>query len=89
MPGLIRQLELDRPPGLLLDHGRAIPHPAADGYVIDLHRDKIAAAQLAVDREIEQREIALATFKLEPNPEQPVMILSEPGVGYVLECPVS
>jgi two-component system KDP operon response regulator KdpE len=25
--------------------------------------------------------------KLEPNPETPVHILSEPGVGYVLECP--
>ena len=25
--------------------------------------------------------------KLEPNPDQPVFILSEPGVGYVLECP--
>jgi len=25
--------------------------------------------------------------KLEPNPEQPAYILSEPGVGYVLECP--
>ena len=25
--------------------------------------------------------------KLEPDPERPVHILSEPGVGYVLECP--
>jgi two-component system KDP operon response regulator KdpE len=25
--------------------------------------------------------------KLEPNPETPVHILSEPGVGYVLDCP--
>ena len=27
--------------------------------------------------------------KLEPNPEQPAYILSEPGVGYVLECPAA
>ncbi|MGD9893437.1 MAG: response regulator transcription factor [Dehalococcoidia bacterium] len=27
--------------------------------------------------------------KLEPNPETPVHILSEPGVGYVLDCPAS
>jgi two-component system KDP operon response regulator KdpE len=25
--------------------------------------------------------------KLEPNPDQPILIRSEPGVGYVLECP--
>jgi DNA-binding response OmpR family regulator len=25
--------------------------------------------------------------KLEPNPDQPTLILSEPGVGYVLDCP--
>ena len=25
--------------------------------------------------------------KLEPNPDRPAYILSEPGVGYVLECP--
>jgi len=27
--------------------------------------------------------------KLEPDPEHPVHILSEPGFGYVLECPVA
>jgi two-component system KDP operon response regulator KdpE len=25
--------------------------------------------------------------KLEPDPEQPTLIISEPGVGYVLDCP--
>src|SRR4051794_4950605 len=68
---LLGDLELDWPPRLLLDHGGAIPHPAADGYVVDLQRDEIAAAQLAVYREIEQREIALPALKLKPNPDRP------------------
>ena len=68
---LLRHFELDRPPGLLLDHGGAIPHPASDVYVIDLQRDEIAAAQLAIDREIEQSEVALPTLQLKPDPNCP------------------
>ena len=58
-PCLLGDFELDRPPGLLLDHGRAIPRPAGDAHVIYPQGDKIAAAQFAVDRKVEQSEITL------------------------------
>jgi hypothetical protein len=70
-PRLFGDFELDRPAGLLLDHGRAIPHRAADTHVIDPQGDQIAAAQLAVDRQVEQREIALSNLKLKPDPDGP------------------
>src|SRR5215472_4866182 len=34
-PGLLGDLKLNRPPGLLLDHGRAIANAPADEYVVD------------------------------------------------------
>ena len=65
-PRVIRDLELDGPAGFLLDHGTAVPHPAAGAYVVDLQRHEIAAAQLAVYRQVEQSEVALLTLKLKP-----------------------
>jgi hypothetical protein len=76
-PGLLRDLELDRPPGLLLDHGPAVPHPATGAHVLDLYRDEIAATQLAVDREVEQGEVALPTLKLKPDPDCPHLLRLE------------
>jgi hypothetical protein len=76
-PRLFGNFELDRPAGFLLDHGRAIPHLAADAHVIDPHGDQITAAQLAVDPEIEQREIALPTLKLKPDPDCPDILRPE------------
>jgi hypothetical protein len=68
---LLGDLELDRPPGLFLDHRPTVPHPAAGAYVINLQHDEVAAVQLAIDREVEQGEVALATLKLKPDPELP------------------
>ena len=70
-PRLLRDLELDRPPSLLLDHGPAVPHPATGAHVLDLQRDEIAAAQPAVDRELEQGKVALPTLQLKPDPDCP------------------
>jgi hypothetical protein len=43
----------------------------ARGDVIDPKIDEIAAAQLAVDGEIEERQIALAAFHLKPDTNGP------------------
>jgi hypothetical protein len=43
----------------------------------DLQRDEIAAAQLAVDREVEQGKIALATLKLKLDPDCPDLLRLE------------
>src|ERR1700704_2567685 len=72
-----RRRRRSRPAGLFLDHRPPIAHPAAGAHVIDLQRDEIAAAQLAVDREVEQGEIALATLKLKPDPDRPDLLRLE------------
>ncbi|MGA8403115.1 MAG: hypothetical protein WB697_24750 [Stellaceae bacterium] len=64
-------LELDRPAGLPLDDRRPILHPAPDADITDPKPHEVAAPELIVDREVEQREIAFALFKLEPNADGP------------------
>src|SRR4051794_857533 len=76
-PRLLRDLELDWSPGLLLDHGPAVSHPATGAHVLDSYRDEIAAAQLAVDGEVEQGKVALSTLKLKPNPDCPDLLRLE------------
>src|SRR5262249_5504178 len=70
-PGLLRNFELDRPPGFPLDHGGPLPRPATGAHVLDFQRDEVAAAQLAVDRQVEQGEVALLTPQVEAGPELP------------------
>jgi hypothetical protein len=69
--GLVSYLELDRSAGLLLNHGRSVLHPPADAYIVDLESHDIATPQLAVDRKIEQREVAFAPLQLQPDPYRP------------------
>jgi hypothetical protein len=66
-PGLLGDLKLNRPPGLLLDHGRAIANSPAGEYVAD----EVAAPKLAVDGQIEHRKIALAALQLQANTNCP------------------
>ena len=55
LAGLLRHLEPDGLSSLLLSHGRPIDRIAARCDVLDLERDDIAAAQLAVYGKIEHR----------------------------------
>jgi hypothetical protein len=64
-PGLLGDLELNRPGGLLLDHGRTIANLPAGEYVVDPQPHQIAAPELAVDGQIEHRKIALTTQRPE------------------------
>ena len=52
-PGLLRDFELDRPPGLFLYDGAPFSDPAAGANIVTFELDEIAAAELAVDRKIE------------------------------------
>src|SRR5258708_37273089 len=63
LPRLLCQLETDRATGLLLADRCSIECVAVGGHVIDAHRDDIAAAQFAVDGEVEQCEIARAALR--------------------------
>jgi hypothetical protein len=66
----LRQLEA-YPAGLTLAHVGAVDGVAIGCHVIDAKRYEIAAAQLAVDRQIEQRQVARTTFQLKLGSDQP------------------
>jgi hypothetical protein len=55
---------------------RAVHRVAARGYVIDTNRDDVTAAQLAVDRQVEERKIALVALDLELRSDRPDMARS-------------
>jgi hypothetical protein len=56
---------------LLLHDDRARDDSIAMSDIANARLHEIAAAQLAVDRQIEQRELALAIARLEANPYRP------------------
>ena len=53
LPGLLCQFKLDRVPGFLLAHRGAIDGVTSGRNVLDADTDHVAAAQLAVNGEIE------------------------------------
>jgi hypothetical protein len=55
---LLRQLELHGSASFPLHDDGACSDSSALGDITDTQRDKITAAQLAIDAEIEQREVA-------------------------------
>ena len=69
--GLLGDLELHRSLGLLLhDHG-PVGDPGIVGDVPNPKSNQIAPAQLAVDRQVEQRQIKILVGQLEPDPDVP------------------
>src|SRR5215510_3993020 len=70
---LVRQLEPNRSPGLPLPNGCTIHRIATRRHVVDPNRDNVAATQLAVDRQIEQCEVAFTALHLQFGPDRPDM----------------
>ena len=68
-PSLLRQFELDRPAGLLLDDRCAVAQSAADAHIVDLQTDEVAPPQFAVDRQVEHREVPFARLDLKAGPD--------------------
>ena len=64
LPGLLGDLEPDRNASLFLADRGTINGVSMRGDVVDLERDDIAAAQLAVDGEVEHRQVARSPFDL-------------------------
>ena len=81
LAGLFRQFKSDGPPGLFLAHGRAIDRIAIRSYVFDPDSDDITASQLAVDRQIEHRQIAGSLLDLELGLNRPDMFLTVRWLG--------
>jgi len=48
-PGLLGDLKLNRPTGLLLDHRRSIANFSAGEYVVDPQPHQVTTPELAVD----------------------------------------
>jgi len=65
---LFRQLEPDWAASFLLPDRRAVESVPIRGDVIDAHRHDVTASKLAVDREVEQGEIARSPFNLQFRP---------------------
>jgi hypothetical protein len=66
---LLRDFKTDRPTCFLLPNCRSVEGVAVRRHII--HRYDIAAAQLAIDCEIKQCEVARALFDLELCPNRP------------------
>jgi hypothetical protein len=90
LAGLFGQLEADRMSGLLLSYGGTVERvsirPIAQEArlrrdIVDANRDQVAAAQLAVDCEIEQREIARTVLELQLGPDRPDVARPERRLG--------
>jgi hypothetical protein len=69
--GPFGNFELTRPARLFLNDGCAVSNTAASADIVDLWSDEITASELAIDGEIEQREVTRSLLELEPHPNCP------------------
>jgi hypothetical protein len=74
LPCLLRQLKPDWPTGFLLANCRAIDCIPTRCNILDTKCDDIAAPQLAVDCEIEHRQVAYPPVHLQPGTDRPDML---------------
>jgi hypothetical protein len=74
---MLGQLEPDGLPGLPLAHNRAVDGLSMRSNVLDLQADHVATAQLAVDRQVEYRQVACSPLDLELGPDRPDVLRSE------------
>lgn len=81
LPGLIRQLELDRPPGLLMPDGRTIDRIAIRSDIFDPQGDDVATTQLAVDGKVEKGKVAGPSFDQEPGSDRPELVWPQRRFG--------
>jgi hypothetical protein len=88
LAGVLGRLEHHRPAGLLLAHGRAGNGEALRRNVGDPQGDQVAAAQLAVDAEVEQRQIADAAGQLQCIADGPDMFQPQRRFGADQLAPV-
>src|SRR5262245_21721875 len=59
------QLEANRAAGLALPNTGAVKGVAVGGHIVHAKRHQIAPAQLAVDRQIEERQVADAPLQMQ------------------------
>jgi hypothetical protein len=74
---LLGDLEPHRKTGCVLPNGRTVDGIAMWRDVLDLEAHHVAPAQLAVDREIEEREVPRAPSELQARPNGPDVLRLE------------
>jgi hypothetical protein len=73
LPSLFGNLELNRPPRLLLKDSGTPPRASSRQDVSKAQSNHVTASKLAVDRQVEKGEIPDALFNLDPHPDGPDM----------------
>jgi hypothetical protein len=79
--GLLRQFELDRLLRFLLDGGRALADGGVHHELACPQPHQIAAPELAVDRQIEHRQVAEPLLALEMEADGPNLLGLEGRLG--------
>jgi hypothetical protein len=74
VPRLLGDFKLDRPLGFLLHDDRPRSDSTALDHIVDAESNQIAAAQLAVDGEVEQCEFTGSLRQLQANPNSPDLL---------------
>lgn len=74
MAGLLGDLELDRPLGLLLHHYGPVKYASALGEIFDSKTHQVTTAELAVDRQVEQCKVSQAFGQLQSNSDCPDLL---------------
>jgi hypothetical protein len=70
LPRRLGDLELYRTLGFLLQHDRPGSHGASVADVSDAQLDQVTRSKLAVDGEVEQRQITVTTSELQADPDR-------------------
>src|SRR5258708_29945954 len=71
LPGLLGDFESDRPACLVLADRCPIHGVAVRGDILDFQAHNVAASKFAVDRDIEERQIASSAGDLKSRPDRP------------------
>jgi hypothetical protein len=79
--GGLKELKLDWPAGLLLDNDGSRTNLTTADKIADFDFDYVAAAQLAVDREIEHGTIANTVRATQPEPDRPDLLKFQRTLG--------
>jgi hypothetical protein len=71
LTGLLGQFELDGATSLSLADGRSVDRISMWSNILDLEADDVATAKLAVDRQIEQRQVPRSISDLKARADGP------------------
>src|SRR5438477_5510821 len=71
LPGLLCDFESDGPACLALADRCSLHGVALRGDILDFQAHNVAASELAVDRDIEERQIASSACDLKSRPDRP------------------